>query len=79
MLNHNIAFLNTFHNFMKEVFHGYPIDQIGLTYYNIPHPLTQGTNQIGTNRQEAAPADNDDVLAVQCSSEQAQGATMNQT
>ena len=26
MLNHNTAFLNTFHNTMKEVFHGYPID-----------------------------------------------------
>ena len=29
MLHHNIAFLNTFHNTMKEVFHGYPIDQVG--------------------------------------------------
>ena len=44
MLNHNIAFLNTFHNTMKEVFHGCPIDQVGLAYYNIPHPSTQGTN-----------------------------------
>ena len=26
ILNHNIVFLNTFHNTMKEVFHGYPID-----------------------------------------------------
>ena len=26
MLNHNIAFLNTFHNTMKEVFHGFPLD-----------------------------------------------------
>ena len=42
ILNHNAVFLNTFHNIMKEVFHGYPIDQIGLAYYNIPHPLTQG-------------------------------------
>ena len=24
--NHNIVFLNTFHNTMKDVFHGYPID-----------------------------------------------------
>ena len=38
ILNHNIVFLNTFHNTMKEVFHGYPIDQVGLVYYNIPHP-----------------------------------------
>ena len=60
MLNHNTAFLNTFHNTMK-VFHGYPIDQIGLAYYNIPHPSTQGTNQAGTSHQEAALAGNDDV------------------
>ena len=49
---------------MKEVFHGYPIDQIGLAYYNIPHPLTQGTNQADTSRQEVALAGNDDVQAV---------------
>jgi hypothetical protein len=42
MLNHNTTFLNTFHNTIKEVFHGYPIDQIGPAYYNIPHPSTQG-------------------------------------
>ena len=30
ILNHNTVFLNTFHNTMKEVFHGYPIDQVGL-------------------------------------------------
>ena len=42
--NHNAVFLNIFHNTMKEVFHGYSIDQAGLTYYNIPHPSTQGTN-----------------------------------
>ena len=78
MLNHNIAFLNIFHNTMKEVFHGYPIDQIGPAYYNIPHPLTQGTNQASTSYQEAALADNDDVQAVQSSSEKVQGATTNQ-
>ena len=61
ILNHNIVFLNTFHNTMKEVFHGFSVDQIGSAYYNIPHPLTQGTNQAGTNYQEAAPASNDDV------------------
>jgi len=49
---------------MKEVFHGYPIDQIGLAYYNIPHPLTQGTNQADTSHQEVALAGNDDVQAV---------------
>ena len=55
---------------MNEVFHGYPIDQIGPAYYNIPHPLTQGTNQASTSHQEAALADNDDVQAVQSSSKQ---------
>jgi len=40
MLNHNTTFLNAFHNTMKEVFHGYPIDQIEPAYYNIPHPST---------------------------------------
>ena len=63
---------------MKEVFHGYPIDQVGLVYYNIPHPSTQGTNQAGTSHQEATPAGNDDVQAVQSSSEQVQGAATNQ-
>ena len=62
---------------MKEVFHGFSVDQIGSAYYNIPHPLTQGTNQASTNYQEAAPAGNDDVHAVQSSSEQAQGTTTN--
>ena len=78
MLNHNTTFLNTFHNTMKEVFHGFPVDQIGPAYYNFPHPSTQGTNQAGTSHQEATPAGNDDVQVVQSSSEQAQGATMNQ-
>ena len=35
--NHNEVFLNTFHNTIKEVFHGYPINQVGPVYYNIPH------------------------------------------
>ena len=63
---------------MKEVFHRFLVDQVGPTYYNIPYPLTQGTNQTGTSRQEAAPASNDDVQAVQSSSKQVQGATANQ-
>ena len=61
ILNHNTVFLNTFHNTMKEVFHGFPIDQVGLTYYSIPYPSTQGTNQYGTSHQEAALTGNDDV------------------
>ena len=40
MSNHNEVFLNTFHNTMKEVFHRFPVDQVGLAYYNIPHPST---------------------------------------
>ena len=62
--NHNEIFMNTFHNTMKEVFHAFPVDQVGPTYYNIPHPLTQGTDQTGTSHQEATLADNDDVQAV---------------
>ena len=61
MLNHNTAFLNIFHNTMKELFHGYPIDQIGPAYYNIPHLSTQRTNQASTSHQEAALAGNDDA------------------
>ena len=77
-LNHNIVFLNTFHNTMKEVFHGFPIDQVGPDYYNIPHPSTQGSNQAGTSHQEAAQVGNDDIQVVQSSSKQVQGATANQ-
>ena len=76
--NDTKVFLNTFHNTMKEVFHGFPVDQVGPAYYNIAHPSTQGTNQTGTNHQEAALAGNDDVQAVQSSFEQAQGITTNQ-
>ena len=57
--SHNEAFLDTFHNAMKEVIH--PVGQVGLAYYNIPYPSTQGTNQVGTSHQEAAPAGNSDV------------------
>ena len=59
--SHNEAFLDTFHNAMKEVIHGFLVGQVGLAYYNIPHPSTQGTNQVSTSHQEAAPAGNDDV------------------
>ena len=47
--NHNEIFLNTFHNTMKEVFHGFLVDQVGPAYYNIPHPSTKGTNQTNTS------------------------------
>ena len=59
--NHTEVFLNIFHNTMKDVFHGFLVDQVVPAYYNIPHPSTQGTNQVGTSLQEVAPADNDDV------------------
>ena len=62
--SHNEAFLDTFHNAMKEVFHGFPAGQVGMAYYNIPHLSTQGTNQVSTSHQEVAPAGNDDVQAV---------------
>ena len=62
--SHNEAFLDTFHNAMKEAIHGFPVGQIGPAYYNIPHPATQETNQVGTSHQEAAPAGNVDVQTV---------------
>ena len=67
--SHNEAFLDTFHNAMKEATHGFLVGQVRMAYYNIPHPSTQGTNQVSTSHQEAAPACNDDVQAVQSSSE----------
>ena len=46
---------------MKEAIHVFLVGQVGPAYYNIPDPLTQGTNEVGTSHQEAAPAGNDDV------------------
>ena len=77
MLNHNMAFLNTFHNTMKEVFYGFPLDQVGLACDNIMHMSTQGTNQAGTSHQEIALAKSDDAQAIQNLSKQIQGATNN--
>ena len=57
----NEAFVDTFHNAMKEAIHGIPVGQVGSTCYNIPDPLTQGTNQVGTSHQEAAPTSNGGV------------------
>ena len=65
--SHNEAFVNIFHNAMREVIHGFPVGQGGPAYYNIPDPSTQGTNQVGTSHQ------------VQGSSQQTQGTTANQT
>ena len=76
--SHNKAFVDIFHNAMREAIHGFPVGQGGLAYYNIPDPLIQGTNQVGISHQEAAPAGNGDVQEVQGLSEQAQGTTANQ-
>ena len=38
--SHNEAFLETFHNAMQEVFHGFLVDQVGPAYYNIPYSST---------------------------------------
>ena len=62
---------------MKEMIHGFLVGQVGLTYYNIPDPSTQGTNQVSTSHQEAVSASNGDVQAIQGSSKYAQGTTMN--
>ena len=59
--SHNEAFLNTFHNAIKEAIHRFPGGQVGPAYYNIPDPSTQGTNQVSTSHQEAEPAGNGDV------------------
>ena len=67
--SHNEAFVSIFHNAMREVIHGFPVGQGGPAYYNIPDPSTQGTNQVGTNHQEAAPAGSGDVQTIQGSSE----------
>ena len=77
MLNHNTTFLNTFYNTIKEVFHGFSLDQVGPAYYNVPHLSTQVTNQANTRHQEATLAKSDDALAIQNSSKQIQGATTN--
>ena len=36
----NEAFLDTFHNAVKEAIRGFPLGQVGSAYYNIPHPST---------------------------------------
>ena len=59
--SHNEAFLDIFHNAMREAIHGFPYRQSGLAYYNIPDPSTQRTNQVGTSHQEAALAGSGDV------------------
>ena len=77
--SHNEAFVDIFHNAMKEAIHGFPVGQGGLAYYNIPDSSTQGTNQVSTSHQEAAPTGSGDVQTLQGSSEQTQGTTANQT
>ena len=77
--SHNEAFVDIFHNAMREAIHGFPVDQGRLAYYNIPNPSTQRTNQVGTSHQEASPAGSGDAQRVQGSSEQTQGTTANQT
>ena len=63
---------------MKEAIHGFQVGQVGPAYYNIPHLRTQGTNQVDTSHQEAAPAGNGDVQALQGSSKQTLGTATNQ-
>ena len=42
MSSHNEAFVDVFHNTMKEAIHGFPVGQGGPAYYNILDPSTQG-------------------------------------
>ena len=74
----NEAFIDAFHNAVKEAIHGIPVGQGGSTCYNIPEPSTQGTNQVGTSHQEAAPTGNGGVQTLQGSSEQTSGTATNQ-
>ena len=67
--SHNEAFVDIFHNAMREVIHGFLVGQGGPICYNIPYPSTQGTNQVGTSHQETSSAGNGDVQIVQGSSE----------
>ena len=78
MSSHNEAFVDVFHNALKEVIYGFPDGQGGPAYYNIPDPSTQGTNLVGTSHQEAAPTSNSGVQTLQGSSEQTPGTTTNQ-
>ena len=59
--SYNEAFVDAFHDAMKEAIHGILVGQVGSTCYNILDPSTQGTNQVGTSHQEAVPAGNGDV------------------
>jgi hypothetical protein len=43
MSSHNEAFVDVFHNALKEAIHGFPVGQGGPAYYNILDLLTQGT------------------------------------
>ena len=72
----NEAFVDTFHNAMKEVIHGILVGQVGSTCYNILDPLTQGTNQVSTNHQEAATG-NGGIQTLQGLSEQTPGTATN--
>ena len=49
--SHNEAFIDIFHNAIREAIHGFPVGQGGLAYYNIPDLSTQGTNQVNTSHQ----------------------------
>ena len=59
--SHNEAFVDIFHNAMREAMHRFLVGQGGPTYYNIPDSSTQGTNQVSTSHQGAALAGNGDV------------------
>ena len=63
---------------MKEAIHGIPVGQVGSAYYNVLDPSTQGTNQVGTSHQEAAPTGSGDIKTLQGSSEQTPGTATNQ-
>ena len=55
--SHNEAFVDAFHNAVKEAIYGILVGQVGSTCYNIPDLSTQGTNQVGTSHQEVVGVD----------------------
>ena len=59
--SHNEAFVDVFHNAMREAIHGALVDHGRPAYYNILDLSTQGTNQVSTSHQEAALAGSGDV------------------
>lgn len=51
--NHNKIFLQTFSTIMKDIFSGFPADQMGPAYFNIQSPGANGSTNNTANRGSA--------------------------